>query len=180
MRFVVGTILFVLFIAAAATTGAWGGFNELLGRPPTAAEVLFSTHQFDLFEQAAAQTADQRGAAPLRRFSELASAAAERRDDRLTSLSGRANIKVKFAEEPDMLVGDRLAGLQGTVGEPYVRGYYEDQVTEHESLISLLQRYLAKPDNEDVKAFSANLVPVLRTELAATKAALDKSDKLVR
>ena len=91
-------------------------------------------------------------------------------------LSGEANLNVKFAEEPSLIESNRLAGLQGSVGETFVRKYYQDQVAEHESEISLLQRYIAKPDNEDVKTFAMKLVPALRMGLATVMTALAYSN----
>jgi putative membrane protein len=150
--------------------------DRLLGRPPTGADVLLEFHQFDLFEQISAGTADQRGDAALRKLSESESDAAENRDALLMKLSNEADLNVKFTEEPSLIESDRLAGLQGSVGEAFVRKYYQDQVAEHESTISLLQRYIAKPDNEDVKTFAMKLIPALRTGLATVRTALANSN----
>lgn len=175
MRFVVVCLLF-LTTADAQTFGEWSGLNRLLDRPPTGADVLVEFHQFDLFEQISAGTADQRGNAALRKLSKSESDAAENRDDLLMQLDDEANLNVKFTEQPSLIESDRLAGLQGSVGETFVRKYYQDQVAEHESAISLLQRYVAKPDNEDVKTFAMKLIPALRTGLVTVKTALANSN----
>ena len=91
-------------------------------------------------------------------------------------LGEEANLNVKFTVEPSSIESDRLAGLQGSVGETFVRKYYQDQVAEHQSAISLLQRYIAKADNEDVKTFTMKLIPTLRTGLATVKTALANSN----
>ena len=44
-------------------------------------------------------------------------------------------------------------------------------LAEHQSVISLSQRYIAKPDNRDVKTFAVKLVPQLEAELTAVKTA---------
>ena len=171
-------VVFLLSLTAAdaQTFGEWSGFNRLLGRPPTGADVLLEIHKFDLFEQLSAGTADQRGNAALRQFSKSESDAAKNRGELLMQLSEEANLNVKFSEEPSLIESDRLAGLQGSVGTTFVRKYYQDQVAEHESAISLLQRYIAKPDNEDVGTFAMKLIPVLKTGLATVKTALENSN----
>ncbi len=171
MRLIAVVLFFSLMSVGAETFGEWSGLNWLLGRPPTGADLLLQVHQYDLFEQAAAETAGQRGDTVLRRLSASELDAAAARDDRLAELSKRANLNVKFSEEPGLLVSDRLAGLQGSVGASYVRKYYEDQLAEHQSVISLSQRYIAKPDNRDVKTFAVKLVPQLEAELTAVKTA---------
>lgn len=176
MRSVVVILLLSLTAADAQTIGEWSGLNQLLGRPPTGADVLLEIHQFDLFEQISAGTADQRGDAALRALSKSESDAAEIRDELLMQLNGETNLDVKFTEEPSLIESDRLAGHQGSVGETFVRKYYQDQVAEHESEISLLQRYIAKPDNEDVKTVAIKLIPALRMGLATVKMALANSN----
>jgi hypothetical protein len=116
-------------------------------------EQMYSSKSISLTcsSKISAGTADQRGDVALRALSKSESDAAENRDDLLMKLSGETNLNVKFTEEPGWIESDRLAGLQGSVGETFVRKYYQDQVAEHESEISLLQRYIAKPDNEDMQ-----------------------------
>jgi predicted outer membrane protein len=162
----------------AESFGEWSGLNRLLGRPPTGIDVLLQIHQYDLFEQAAAETAGQRGDAALRKLSMSESDVAQTRDDRLAELSQRPNLNVKLSEEPSYCVSGRLAGLQGSVGASYVHMYYDDQLAEQQSAISLLQRYIAKPDNADVKKFAVELMPALQAELNAVKtASIDSAAK---
>ena len=51
--------------------------------------------------------------------------------------------------------------------------HYQDQLLEHETAIWHLQRRIAKPDNEAVKAFAIKLIPALKTELVTVKTALE-------
>ena len=52
----------------AQTLGEETGISGMLGRPPTAADLLIDLHQFDLFEQGADEIAQQRGDDSLREF----------------------------------------------------------------------------------------------------------------
>jgi Domain of unknown function (DUF4142) len=175
MRFVI-VFLLSLTAADAQTFGEWSGLNQLLGRPPTGADVLLEIHRFDLFEQISAGMADQRGDAALRMLSESESDASENRDGLLMQLDKDADLNIKFGNEPSLTGSEYLAGLQGSVGETFVREYYQDQVAEHESAISLLQRYIAKPDNEAVKTLALKLVPALKMELVTAKTSLANSN----
>ena len=173
MRLLVVVLLFSMSVGTESF-GEWSGLNRLLGRPPTGIDVLLQIHQYDLFEQAAAETAGQRGDAALRKLSMSESDAAQTRDDRLAELSERADLNVKLSEEPGLFVSDRLAGLQGSVGASFVHMYYQDQLAEHQSAISLLQRYIAKPDNADVKKFAVKLVPMRAGRARCRKDCLDQ------
>ena len=46
MRSIVVILLLSLTAADAQTIGEWSGLNQLLGRPPTGADVLLEIHQF--------------------------------------------------------------------------------------------------------------------------------------
>lgn len=173
MRVMAVALVFSLVSFAAVAFCEWSGFP---GHALTGADVLLRIHQYDLFQQAAAETAGQRGDAALRKLSTSESDAAEARDVRLAELSRQANLNVTFSEQASLPVDDRLAGLQGSVGASYVHAYYEDQFAEHRSAISLLQRYIAEPDNADVKAFAEKLAPELKVELAAARTAAEKFD----
>jgi hypothetical protein len=80
-------------------------------------------------------------------------------------LNKASGLNVKLPDQPDMWVTDRLAGLQGAVGQTYLRDFYEDVAAEHETAISLLKRYMEKPDNEQIKSFSQKLLPALQAGL---------------
>jgi hypothetical protein len=76
------------------------GINQMLDRAPTSTDVLLELHQFDLFQQNTTDSADKRGDAAVKKFALAESAAAETRDQLLTSLAKKAALKITFPEEP--------------------------------------------------------------------------------
>ncbi len=160
--------------ALAQSIGEKTGVNEMLDKPPTAADVLLGLHQFNLFQQEVAGTADNRGDEALKKFSSTLSDAAGKRDDALAALNKKTKLEVKFPEDPNALKSNRLAGLEGSVAEIFVRGFYSAEVKEHETAISLLKRYLSKPDNDDVLTFVQKQLPVLEAGLKQAQAAAQK------
>jgi predicted outer membrane protein len=155
-------LLFVLLTvpASAETALEKAGVNGMLGLAPTGADVLTEVHQFDLFEQNADETAQQRGDEGLRQFSSDHASAAQKQDKQLQALKKKAGLTVVFSEEPSVTTSGRLASLEGSVGAAFVQRYYEAQAAEYTSVLSALRRYLDNPDNNDIKSFAAKRVPL--------------------
>ena len=143
------------------------GIDNMLGLAPTGADVLTEIHQFDLFEQGADETAQQRGDAALKRFSSDHAGAAEKQDKQLEALKKKAGLSVAFPEDPSVTRSNRLAGLQGSVGPSYVRKYYEAQAAEYDSALGVLRRYLEKPDSEAIKSFVEKQIPAFEASQQA-------------
>lgn len=161
----------------AQTLGEETGISGMLGRPPTAADLLIDLHQFDLFEQGADEIAQQRGDDSLREFSRSHADAAAGHDKELVALGKKAGLKLEFSEDPDITASDQLAGLQGVVGPAFVREYYEAEASEYDSAVSALRRYLQKPDQDDVRAFAAKQLPAFE---AGQKSALENWTRVKR
>jgi Domain of unknown function (DUF4142) len=161
--------LFVLaFVANAANAESVmekTGVDSMLGIVPTGADVLSEIHQFDLFEQGADETAQQRGDEGLKQFSTDHAGAAEKQDKQLAGLAKKAS--VEFPEEPSAGRSNRLAGLQGSVGPAFIRNYYGAQVAEYASVLSVLRRYLEKADNEQIKTFASKQIPAFEASQKA-------------
>jgi hypothetical protein len=155
-------LLFVLSTvpASAETALEKTGVNGMLGRAPTGADLLTEIHQFDLFEQNADETAQQRGDEGLRQFSRDHASAAQKQDGQLQALKKKAGLRVVFSEEPNVTTSGRLAGLEGSVGAAFVQAYYAAQDAAYDSALSSLRRYLEHPDNDDIKSFAAKQVPL--------------------
>jgi putative membrane protein len=151
--------------ASAQSLGEETGMDALLGLAPSGPDVLLGIHQFNLFQQAVTDSASMRGDGLVKAFAETQSEAAGERDDALEALTRKVGLDIDFPLQPDMTAGGQLAGLQGSVGQVYVREFYQDEIGEHQSAISLLKRYLTKPDNNEIKAFAAALLPSLQAGL---------------
>jgi putative membrane protein len=170
-QILVALLLMIAPSAFAQSVGEKTGVNEMLDKPPTGSDVLLGIHQFDLFQQEVADSADKRGDTAIRKFTQAQSDAAETRGHTLDALKKKTGLDVKFPEDPDAMRSNRLGGLDGSVAEGYVRGFYKAETAEHESAISLLKRYLAKPDNDDVRAFAKKQLPVLESGLGQVQSA---------
>ena len=160
--------------AASQSLAEKTGVNAVLNRQPSAADVLVEIHQFDLFQQSADESAQQRGDNGLREFSASHSSAAEKQDKELLAISRKVGLKIEFSDKPDSGASGRLASLAGSVGPDFVRGYYGAQVSEYDGVISSLKRYLEKPDNEELKAYAAKQLPLFT---AGQKSAAENWDR---
>ncbi len=157
--------------AAAQSLGEKTGVNELIDRPPTATDVLLEIHQFNLFQSQVADSADKRGDDGIKKLAKDEAALAEKRDDALLGVQDTAGLKFAFPEDVSKARDNRLGGLAGSVAEVFVREYYDAQRAEYESVLSALKRYVAKPDNDLVKAFSEKQIPLLEAGLKTVEAA---------
>ena len=166
-----------LLLAAASlhaqTIGEKSGINAMLDRAPVAADVLLELHQFDLFEQGVTDSAGSRGDDAIRKYATTRSDDADKRDKQLSALQKKSGVKAEFPDQPDASRSNRLAGLSGSVGPAYVKGFYQAQVAEQDSIVSLLTRYLAKPDNDTVQKYAAEQMPVFTKGLQTARQALD-------
>lgn len=152
--------------ASAETLAEKSGVNALLDRPPAAADVLTEIHQFDLFVGGAAESADLRGTDALRKQSRADVKRADAREKTIAQLAKK--LGVKLADNPSAARANRLGGLQGKVGADFMTSYRTAIADEARSTQSVLQRYLAKPDDDAVKAFAAKQLPALTAELNQT------------
>ena len=171
----IAQILFIFFLtsglAAAQSIGEKTGVNQLIDRPPTANDLLLEIHQFDLFQQQASETAENRGDDTVKAIAKAESAAAEKRDDALLEVQKKAGLKFDFPEDTTQKRDNRLGGLSGSVAEIFIRQFYKAQQDEYNSVLSTLRRYLVKPDNDVVSSFAEKQMMVLEANLKKIDAA---------
>ena len=165
MKFIIIAVLLAASPVSAQSLGEKTGVNELLDKPPTATDVLLEIHQFDLFQQQVSDSADKRGDDGVKAVSKAASAAAGKRGNELLAVQKKAELKFAFPEDVSQARDNRLGGLSGSVAEVYIKNFYKAQHDEYESVLSTSKRYLAKPDNDVVRAFVEKQVPVLEADL---------------
>ena len=116
--------------------------------------MLLELHQFNLFQQQVLDTADKRGDDGVKTIATAEANAAETRGDALIDVQKKAGLKFDFPEASSQTRDNRLGGLSGSVAEVYVREFYDAQRAQYASVLSTLTRYVAKPDNDVVKAFA--------------------------
>lgn len=170
-------IIAVLFAASpvyAQSVGEKTGINEMLDRAPTGSDVLLELHQFDLFQQATTDSSDKRGDDAVKKFSIAQSDAAEKRDKQLAVLQKKTRLNITFPDEPNAVRSNRLASLDGAVGQKYLANFYAAENAEYEAAISVLTRYGEKPDNDDIRQFAAKQLPVLQDGVKQLRLAAPK------
>jgi hypothetical protein len=139
---------------------------------PTAADVIAQLYQFDLFQQNAVDRTDSGGSGDVLTTAAMRADAAAKRDKALTELQRRTGTDVPAQRKSAAMRADTLAAVDRSDGPAYVRQFYAAQLAQYELTVSLLERYLQSPDNEDVRSFAAAQLPLLRSELTNTRAAL--------
>ncbi|WP_407176120.1 DUF4142 domain-containing protein [Bradyrhizobium sp. STM 3562] len=165
----------LLFLAGAtvlATSRAESDAAFAAEATPAAAEVIGELYEFDRFQQDAIESADARGNEEIRAFALAHADAAQKRDKALTKIQEEVNTDPAFDCQARPRRADRLTALQTFDGPDYVRNFYTVEVAEHRSAIALLQRYLASPDSETVRAFVAEQLSTLRAALEDAEAGL--------
>jgi hypothetical protein len=140
---------------------------------PTSAEVISQLYQFDLFQQSAVDGAEFRATQDILNVAAARADAAVKRDKVLSELQrATGSVEVTSHGKAAAMRAHGLAGSDSSDGPDYVREFYAAQLSEYETTVALLERYLQAPDNEDVRSFATAQLPMLRSELINTRSAL--------
>lgn len=160
MRIVAAIILAFVSASALADNVGERGPGE---RPPSAMEVISGLYNFSRFQQGLLENADLKGNAEVKNLAALRAEEAIARDKRVKEVHeaigaelhlGKATSSSASLVEPEM-----------SDGPSYVRSFYAAQIPEYEAVISLLERYLAAPDNAALAALARELLPLLRAQV---------------
>jgi Domain of unknown function (DUF4142) len=139
---------------------------------PTSADVISQLFQFDLFQQNAIDSAEHRATQDIANTAAVRADAAIKRDKGLAELQRKTGAVLTSRKTTAAMRAHALSGVDSSDGADYVREFYAAQLAEYESTVSLLERYLQSPDNEDVRDFATAQLTTLRSELADTRSAL--------
>ncbi|MBH5397621.1 DUF4142 domain-containing protein [Bradyrhizobium sp. CNPSo 4010] len=160
MRVVAAIIL--AFISSSAPADS-GGERKAGEWPPSATEVISGVYAFSRFQQGLLENTDLKGNAEVKNLAALRAEEAVKRDKKLREVQeaigaelhlGRSTSSSASLVEPEM-----------SDGPAYVRSFYAAQIPEYESIIGLLERYLAAPDNAALAAFAREQLPLLRAQV---------------
>ncbi|WP_322517223.1 DUF4142 domain-containing protein [Rhodopseudomonas palustris] len=141
------------------------GIKRMFGWPPNGHDVLRLMHEFDMVQIRAAGIAATRGNDAVQRFALEQAERAQEREAAIARLNMFALLNIDFAADPSLVRRNELAGLQGAVGEAFVRDYTARQKDDIADTIGMLQRYLLNPDNDDVRRFAEAQLPLLKQAL---------------
>jgi len=138
------------------------GIKRLFGWPPNGHDVLRLMHEFDLVQLRAAGIAATRGTDALQRFALAQAEHARQREAAIVRLNMFALLNIDFAADPSLVRRNELAGLQGAVGQAFMRDYIAKQRDDIVDTIAMLKRYLLNPDNDDIRRFAQQQLPLLQ------------------
>ena len=144
---------------------------------PAGPDLIAGLYQFDLFQQNAIEAADRSGSEELRLSAVGKADAATQRDRALLELQRKTGTEVQPPGKSTARSADRLAGLDSGTEPGSAREFYEAEVAAHQSAVQLLQRYLNAPDNETIKDFAVDQLPIIESGLKDAQAALASRDE---
>jgi hypothetical protein len=164
-------VIFVGVIASAETPRQHAlvealGIKQVFGWPPNAADVLRYLHQFNMFQTQAAGLADSRGDDALRQFGADQARQARERDQQVFRLNTFTLLSIDFPDHSNVILSNELAGLRGAVGERFMADFHAKQVKEFRRMIALMRRFLLHPDNDLIRRFAIQQLPLLERDLA--------------
>jgi hypothetical protein len=109
------------------------------------------------------ESADLKGNEEIRNIAVLRAEDAAKRDKTLKRIQTEIGAEPGSSKNP--ATSGSLAGPDDSEGPAYVRKFYAAEITEYESAIGLLQRYLQAPDSDTLGAFARAQLPILRSQL---------------
>ena len=168
MRMILVAMFMVASAAAFADSDRAMANDNAIGAP----EVMAALYQFDLFEQNAIDSADTHGNQQVRNFAIARADDAAKRDKILDEIRKQTGANVSFDRKSRPACDDTIPALASDDGPVFVRKFYQAQVVEHRSAVDALERYLQAPDNDELRSFAANELPVLRAGLEDVEAAM--------
>lgn len=142
------------------------GIKQVFGWPPNAADVLRYLHQFNMFQAQAAALADSRGDDALRQFAITQARQARERDQQVFRLNTFTLLSIDFPDHPNVILSNELAGLRGAVGERFITEFHAKQIKEFRRMIALMRRFMLHPDNDLIRRFAIEQLPLLERDLA--------------
>jgi predicted outer membrane protein len=147
---------------------------DLPSQTPSASDVIARLYQFDLFQQNASDATDFQESYEVKIIATAPADAATKRDKTLKTIQEKIGSRANLNKSMWGYAAG-VAGAQAADGPAFVRKFYQAQVVQYKSTVSLLQRYLTAPDNDVVREFAAEQLPIFQSGLKdAEEAVADK------
>jgi predicted outer membrane protein len=154
------------------------GIKELVGWPPNAADVLRYLHQFNMFQVQAAGLADARGDDALRQYAFAQARLARERDQQVVKLNTFTLLSIDLPNQPNVILSNELAGLRGAVGRRFIADFHAKQIQEFHRTVDVMRRYLLHPDNDQIRRFAAEQLPLLERDLEMLEGREMREDRI--
>ncbi|PYD48325.1 DUF4142 domain-containing protein [Novacetimonas pomaceti] len=141
------------------------GMNSLLGMAPNTADFIKEVAISDQFEIQSSQLAQTEHVPALESFAARMISDHQETSGQLKEMVHGGNLQADLPTTLDsshMAMLDKLRKLHGNSFEEH---YREDQISAHQTAISLFQRYADNGENTELKNWAAKTLPTLKSHL---------------
>jgi putative membrane protein len=149
--------------ALAQSLGEKTGVNSALGVTPKTTDFVTEAAQSDMFEIQSSQLAESKTQGAVQTFANQMVTDHTKTTNDLKGMAPSVNAPLPTAlssSQQSML--DKLKGLSG---DDFRKEYVSDQVSAHKSAVSLFERYGKGGDNEKLKGWATQTLPILQHHL---------------
>lgn len=161
------------FPVFAATVGEKTGINSALGISPTTKDFVSEAAISDMFEIQSSQLASSKLSGAEKGFASQMITDHTKTSSELSSQAKAAGVAVPTAM--DSSHREMLDKLKGLNGDAFRKQYFSDQVSGHETAVSLFQRYSSGGSNAKLKSWAGATLPILKHHLAMARALYKKT-----
>ncbi|POF64325.1 hypothetical protein CFR73_02530 [Novacetimonas maltaceti] len=141
------------------------GINSVLGVAPATADFVREVAVSDQFEIQSSQLAQQEHLTSVQEFSSRMIADHQATSGQLKEMVHSGDLQVDLPTTLDSSHQDMLDRLRKLHGSSFEERYRAQQISAHESAVSLFQRYADNGDNMKLKAWAAKTLPTLKSHL---------------
>lgn len=139
------------------------GINSTLGIAPRTADFVQEAAISDMFEVQSSKLALDKLNGADKEFANTMIADHTKTTEQLTALAKETNTPAPAAM--DSAHQSMLEKLKGLSGDAFRKQYFSDQVSGHESAVSLFKRYANGGENAQIKSWASTTLPTLQHHL---------------
>jgi putative membrane protein len=153
----------------AKDLGEKAGVNSVVGAAPTTAEFVNQAAISDMFEIKESQLAAQRGDAQTKQFAQHMVQDHTKTSDELKGMLQKGTVKAVVPPDLDKKHQKMVDDLSAEKPDKFDKAYRKDQVSAHETAVSLFDRYSKNGDDPALKAWATKTLPALQHHLQLAK-----------
>lgn len=146
------------------------GLNSVFGVAPATADFVKEVAISDQFEIQSSQLAQEEHAASLQGFASRMITDHQATSGQLHEMVQSGDLQIDLPTALDSSHQEMLDRLRKLHGNNFAGRYRSDQISAHESAISLFQRYADNGDNMKLKSWAAKTLPILKSHLEMARA----------
>jgi putative membrane protein len=162
--FAVACLLFAA-PACAQSLAERTGINSVVGMSPSTDDFVTEAAGSGMFEIQSSQLAEQRSQGPTKDFAAKMITDHRRIASELKALVDDGKVKATLPTQMSSSEKTMLDTLQNLQGEEFTHKYQTDQISAHQDAVSLFQRYAKGGDNDALKTWATNTLPILQDHL---------------